>query len=178
MRRSHIGSLCHGSVVSCERIGVDHLSVGKVGRNTCVGVIVPHGIAGRGRVPGQRQSGVILPRHLDTVRLARQGDVDRFAVESDLLDRRQIPVSGRISPPSPHVRSRECASHNSTLREAFPLCLHTSPTDNAGNCTLRRYDWTYQDSAGRRWPVRNCNARRSTPSPSTRFRCSFRCRVP
>ena len=101
MRRSHIGSLCHGSVVSCERIGVDHLSVGKVGRNTCVGVIVPHGIAGRGRVPGQRQSGVILPRHLDTVRLARQGDVDRFAVEADLLDRRQIPVSGVFHLPVP-----------------------------------------------------------------------------
>ena len=101
MRRSHIGSLCHGSVVSCERIGVDHLSVGKVGRNTCVGVIVPHGIAGRGRVPGQRQSGVILPRHLDTVRLARQGDVDRFAVESDLLDRRQILVSGVFHLPVP-----------------------------------------------------------------------------
>lgn len=101
VRRLGVGRLRRGGVVSCERIGVDHLAVGEVGRDACVRVVGPHRIACFGGVRDQRQGGVMLSRHLDAVGPVRQGDADRLAVETDPFDRRQLPVAGVLHLPVP-----------------------------------------------------------------------------
>lgn len=90
MRRCHIGALRRRGVVSCEGIGVDHLAVGEIGGDSGIGVVGRQGVPGLRGV--QRQGGVVLPRHLDAVGRARQGDVDCLSIEADPLDRRKVAV--------------------------------------------------------------------------------------